>query len=165
MKYEANPTGWLKLTPEFTYRHQLPWYVQSDDLGNFNIKADRYQADLAATAELSDNSSVTVGMRYFHDTATAVDTSDAGVIAAVYYNGRSSVSYDDVAGFAGYDLNTRWANLSVGGRYEYYTPVEGHFVPRISLSRPGRNFISQRSTTRHPAFPASMRSATPAPTA
>ena len=65
LKYEANPTGWLKLTPEFTYRHQLPWYVQSDDLGNFNIKADRYQADLAATAELSDNSSVTVGMRYF----------------------------------------------------------------------------------------------------
>jgi len=46
MKYNAQPTSWLKITPEFTYRHQIPWYVTSDDVGNYDITADRYQGDL-----------------------------------------------------------------------------------------------------------------------
>lgn len=79
-------------------------------------------------------------MRYFHDVARAFDDSFDGVSASTYYYGRSTISYNDYAGFAQYDLDTRWLNLSVGGRYEYYSPVGGHFVPRVALTKAWQKF-------------------------
>ena len=140
VKYEAQPTTWLKITPDFIYRHQTPWYVKSDEVGNYNVDADRYQANLVGVADLTANSGLMVGMRYFHDVANAVDTAFDGTPAAIYYNGQPSISYDDLAGFAQYDLDTRWVNLSVGGRYEYHDAVGGHFVPRIALTKAWKKF-------------------------
>jgi outer membrane receptor protein involved in Fe transport len=140
VKYEAQPASWLKITPEFTYRHQTPWDITSDVLGDYKIDVDRYQADLVGVVDLTANSSLMVGMRYFRDVANAVDDAFDGQPASIYYNGASSVSYNDLAGFAQYDLDTRWVNVSVGGRYEYYTPVDGHFVPRIALTKAWEKF-------------------------
>jgi outer membrane receptor protein involved in Fe transport len=140
VKYEAHPVSWLKMTPEFTYRHQVPWHETSGELGNYDITADRYQAGLTGIAEVSGNSSLLLGMRYFEDVADAIDTSSDVAPAPVYYQGRSSISYRDIAGFAQYDLDTRWVNLSLGGRYESYSPVGGHFVPRVALTKAWEKF-------------------------
>jgi outer membrane receptor for ferrienterochelin and colicin len=140
VKYEAHPATWLKITPEFTYHHETPWEVTSDTLGDYKINADRYQADLVGVADLTDNSGLMVGMRYFHDVANAVNDAYDGEPASMYYNGQPSVTYDDIAGFAQYDLDTRWANLSVGGRYEYHDAVGGHFVPRVALTKAWQKF-------------------------
>jgi outer membrane receptor for ferrienterochelin and colicin len=101
---------------------------------------DRYQADLTGVAELTDKSTLKLGARYFQDSANAVDTANEGIPAAIYYNGQSSITYNDIAGFAQYDLDTRWANLSIGGRYEYHGAVGGHFVPRVSLTKAWEKF-------------------------
>jgi len=144
LKYEAHPASWLKITPEFTYHHETPWEIVSDPyplgVGDYQIDADRYQADLVGVADLTDQSSLMVGMRYFHDVANAVNDDFDHEPASIYYNGQPSISYDDIAGFAQYDLNTRWGNLSVGGRYEYHDAVGGHFVPRVALTRAWNQF-------------------------
>ena len=92
----------------------------------------------SAWLDLTDSSGLMVGMRYFHD--VPMPRTRLGTPAAVYYNGQPSISYDDIAGFAQYDLDTRWVNLSVGGRYEYYSAVGGHFVPRIALTKAWKKF-------------------------
>jgi outer membrane receptor protein involved in Fe transport len=132
LKYTAEPTTWLKITPELTYRHQIPWYVQTDDVsvGDYDIEADRYQADLIAVVDLTDSSGLMVGTRYFRDVANAINTDFDGTPPATYYDGKSAVSYNDIAGFAQYDWDNRWVNISVGGRYEYHDALGGHFVPR-----------------------------------
>lgn len=140
LKYEAHPATWLKITPEFTYHHETPWEITSATLGDYTIDADRYQADLVGVADLTDDSSLMVGMRYFHDVANAVNDAFDGQPAAIYYNGQSTISYDDIAGFAQYDLDTRWVNLSAGGRYEYHDAVSGHFVPRVGLTKAWNKF-------------------------
>jgi len=140
VKYDAQVNDWLKITPEFTYRHQMPWYVKSTELGNWNVVADRYQADLTGVAELTKNSALLAGMRYFRDTANAIDTANEGIPAPIYYKGQPTVSYNDIAGFAQYDLDLTWVNLSIGGRYENHDAVGGHFVPRIALTKAWSQF-------------------------
>jgi len=141
-KYDLKANDWLKILPQFTYRHQIPWYVDGP-LGNYDITADRYQGDLNAVAELSDNSSLLVGGRFRRDEARASEVSygaATGVSAATYYSGHPSVAYDDMAGFAQYDWDTRWVNLSIGGRYEYHDAVGGRFVPRLALTKGWKRF-------------------------
>ena len=122
--------------PEFTYRHQTPWFQSSTEVGNFIFKTDRYQADLSGVAELGKNSSLLAGLHYYHDMARALDNSSGGNAAAVYYKNQSDrISYDDLGGFAQYDLDTPWVNLSAGGRYEYHDAVGGSFVPRFALTK------------------------------
>lgn len=140
VKYDIHATGKIKITPQFTYRHQIPWYVKSEEVGNYDIEADRYQADLVSVAELTANSGLMIGARYQRDEAHALDTAFAGTDAAVYYDGSDKVSYDDYAFFAQYDLDTSWANLSAGGRYEHQDAVGGHFVPRVALTKAWRDF-------------------------
>jgi len=134
-KYDLHPANWLKLTPEFTYRNQTPWFVTSQEEGNYDVRTDRYQADLNGVAELTSNSGLMMGVRYFRDTAEAVETGDPLEPASTYYDGRSTISYNDIAGFAQYDLDTRWVNVSLGGRYEAHDAVGGHFVPRAALTK------------------------------
>jgi hypothetical protein len=62
--------------------------------------------------------------------ANAINTDFDGTPPATYYDGKSAVSYNDIAGFAQYDWDNRWVNISVGGRYEYHDALGGHFVPR-----------------------------------
>ena len=142
-KYDAHAASWLKITPQFTYRHQIPWYVESAnsaEVGSYDVETDRYQADLNGIAELTDNSGIMLGMRYQRDSARAIDTSSDTRPASEYYNGHSSIAYDDIAGFAQYDLDTRWVNLSLGGRYETQDAVGGHFVPRVALTKAWEKF-------------------------
>ena len=134
-KYELRPNDWLKITPQFVYRSEVPWYVNNSSLGKYDIETYRYEGDLNAIADLNDNSSLLVGMRFQRDSAYAKDASYYGQTNYNYYFGQSSIAYDDIAGYAQYDLDTRWVNVSLGGRYEDHDAIGGHFVPRVALTK------------------------------
>lgn len=145
-KYVVKPTQWLKITPQLTWRHQVPWFVNNPDPieGNYNIVTDRYQGEVTAVADLNETSSLLIGVRAQRDTANARDVSYgalSGQTAANYFDGNSSsVSYDDYAGYFQYDVDTPFANLSLGGRYENQSAVGGAFVPRIAATRAWKQF-------------------------
>ncbi len=143
-KYDLHPASWLKITPQLTYRHSTPWYSVSPEEGNFEIATDRYQADLNSVTELTDNSGIMLGMRYQRDEAHALDTGTDPItgqpLAAQYYKGHNSVAFNDIAGYAQYDLDTPWANFSLGGRYETQDAVGGHFVPRFAVTKAWEKF-------------------------
>ena len=134
-KYNLKPAPWLTLTPALTYRRQMPWQTESEEVGNFDVVSDRYQAELDGVAEFSATSGIKIGARFQRDTAHALDVGSADADAAEYYNGDSRESYDDIAGYAQYDVDTPWVNLSAGGRYEHHDAVGGNFVPRIALTK------------------------------
>jgi outer membrane receptor protein involved in Fe transport len=137
-KYDLRPTDRIKITPQFTYRHSAPWLIDEAEVGFFDIETDRYQGDLNSVTELTDNSGLMLGMRCQRDEAFAIKTSDPS--AKEYYNGHSSIAYNDFAGYAQYDLDTPWVNLSLGGRYETQEAVGGHFVPRVALTKAWERF-------------------------
>lgn len=134
-KYTVKPVPWLSLTPALTYRRQVPWYDSSEEVGDFEIVTERYQAELNGTAELSDASGLKLGVRFQRDSARAVDVGSAGSDAAEYYNGDSTETFDDIAAYAQYDVDMPWANLSAGCRYEHHDAVGGNVVPRVAITR------------------------------
>ena len=134
LKYDLSAASWLKITPQLTYRRQVPWFVNRP-AGKYDIVANRFQGDLTAVAEFGGNSDLMVGFRWVRDEVHALDTSYYGQNAASYYGGTSHVAYTDTAGFVQYDLDTSWVNVSIGGRYEFHPAVGGAFVPRVALTR------------------------------
>ena len=69
-KYDLHPASWLKITPQFTYRNQQPWDI-AGQAGDYKFGTDRYQGDLTALAEVTDNSSLLTGVRFQRDSSTA----------------------------------------------------------------------------------------------
>ena len=133
LKDELVVNNELKITPSVTYKRQVPWYVDSEEVGNYDVETDQYRGDVVAVAELSKSSGLMVGVHAQRDEAHAIDT--GGIPAATYYYGKDHVGYNDYAVFGQYDLDTDWVNMSTGLRYEYEDAIGGHVVPRIAFTK------------------------------
>lgn len=129
VKYGWKLNNWLEVTPQFTYREQDPWNAESEELGNWYVHARRYQFEVNSIAELSHRSSVMLGARYQRDSA------DEERPESYEGHGDDTITSDDIAGYAQYDLDTKWVSVSAGVRYEDHDAVGGDFVPRIALTK------------------------------
>ncbi|HLP78404.1 MAG TPA: TonB-dependent receptor plug domain-containing protein, partial [Candidatus Paceibacterota bacterium] len=122
------------ISPRATYKFEEPWYMTYNVSGT--IQHRQYQRgdfDLPLKVEFSDSSKAVVGVHYYHEYAQAINISGVGQSASNYFNGTDHVAHDDVAAYAQYDLDSKWVNLTVGGRYEYYSYSGNTFVPRVGL--------------------------------
>jgi outer membrane cobalamin receptor len=132
-------TNRLSATPRATYKYEDPWWMTyRDGQSLLHRRYQRIDLDLPATIKVSDSSKVVLGVHYYHEYARAIAVAgrqfDAtGVTANNYFFGSDHIAHDDVAGYAQYDLDTKWVNLTLGGRYEYYSYSGGTFVPRVGM--------------------------------
>jgi outer membrane receptor protein involved in Fe transport len=133
-KYDFRVNESLRITPSFSYRSQVPWYVNGAD-GVYDVHAETYVGNVVAVADLTAKSSVLVGVQWMRESAYVHDSSFYGQDPTTYFNGSPSIAYNDTAEFAQYDLDTALANFSFGGRYERQDAVGGHFVPRFALTK------------------------------
>lgn len=124
--YAFHASEGLTITPKFTFRRQEPWRDLAP-AGYYDISTERYCSDVTAVAQLSEQANMLAGLEYYHDQATAAD--------GIFYKGRGSVDYEVWSPYAQIDWNTPWANLTLGGRYEHHSAVDGKFVPRLGLTR------------------------------
>lgn len=133
-RYDFKVDDWFTLTPKFTYREQYPWRrVRAD--GVQSIAAFRETYDLNTLVRLHEDISLLAGVEYYHDRGYAESLSRQGDPNTFFDSGRS-VSFDDYSAFAQLDWDFDWFNLSVGGRYEDHSALDGGaFVPRIALTR------------------------------
>jgi outer membrane receptor protein involved in Fe transport len=93
---------------------------------------------MPATIEIGDWSKMVLGVHYYREYVRAVLVSGTNLnypdqTVANYFSGSDHIAHDDVAAYAQYDLDTKWVNLTLGGRYEYYGYPGGTFVPRVGL--------------------------------
>ena len=133
-KYDYRASESLRFTPTISYRAQTPWYVDGA-AGDYDIHTQRFAGSLTAVDDLTVASSLMVGAQWTRDSADVHASSYYGVDPLTYFYGSRSVAYVDTAVFAQYDLDTPWANFSLGGRYERHDAIGGHFVPRLALTK------------------------------
>lgn len=129
----------LSMTPRAIYRYEAPWWLTYKD-GETLLHRRYHRADLDLPAEIrvSDSSKLVLGVRAYHEYARAIAVAGkkfeaAGLTADNYFLGGNHVAHDDVAAYAQYDVDTKWLNLTLGGRYEYYSYSGNTFVPRVGL--------------------------------
>lgn len=135
-KYDLKPTDWLTISPMFTYTQEHPWWLDtSPGQGNFELEYDKYNVDIPAVFEINDNNHLLLGVTGYYESAEAIQTSPffGQPPPGVFFEGSDSVGYHDEAGYAQYDLETRWASISVGGRYESHSYSGSAFVPRVGV--------------------------------
>jgi outer membrane receptor protein involved in Fe transport len=139
-------TSRLSTAPRAIYRYESPWWMDYGGTGTIlHRNYHRLDLDLPAMIKVSNSSKLVVGVHYYHEYSRALAVGgrpfdSLGIRADNYFLGTDHIARDDFAAYAQYDLDTRWVNLTLGGRYEYYSYSGGTFVPRVGLVKAWERF-------------------------
>jgi outer membrane receptor protein involved in Fe transport len=138
VKYDVKPNGWLTISPRIITGRQYPWWLQtSPGQGDFQLRYDRQTFEVPAAMAFDDRNHLLVGMALYGEQATALQTSPlfGQPPVHVFFAGSERVSYRDASGYAQYDVDMAWADVTLGGRYEAHSHAGSAFVPRIGITR------------------------------
>jgi len=132
------PRG-LKVVPRFLWLLQQPWRTATDVARTdyptiyWKPRVQRVLGGVNATWDVVKTLNLLAGTEYYVDSAT-----DA-VLGFVDPNNpaqpRSRVSYWNATAYGQALLETPWANISAGARYERRNHVGGAFVPRVGFTK------------------------------
>jgi outer membrane receptor for ferrienterochelin and colicin len=143
-KYDFRVSDRVSISPKLTYKYQKPWHLNVTDVGydgRYHISTQRLAANLTGIATLGalgpvDSLDVLMGGEFTLDDARAnLIGPDKGLPRDQYYDGHRRVDYKNYAAFLQAELDSRWVNLTLGGRYHYHDEVGGKFVPRAAFTK------------------------------
>ena len=125
----------FKIIPRINIKQHTPWnYNQTDpdriDGTPFNITNQRYQATVLTCYDPVEQLSVNTGIEAFSDISK--NNIDGELFPTTNSN---TLKYRNAAGFAQVLYKHRFANLTVGARYNVNTIYDASFVPRLGLTK------------------------------
>jgi outer membrane receptor for ferrienterochelin and colicins len=124
----------VTLTPRFDVIRQTPWEITDRSSEMFYTKTvSRYTAGLALSYDPAKQVNVLAGIEAHADRAHLNDTTIVGF--QTMFGDKPEVAYDTIATYAQLLVNHRFANLTLGARYEHHSAVGGSLVPRIALTK------------------------------
>jgi outer membrane receptor protein involved in Fe transport len=139
VSYEWKLPRGVKVIPRFHWLYQEPWrttgelaWKQYPDI-YWKPRVQRVLGGLTATWDALERLNLLVGTEYYVDSAT--DSAWPFVDPANHAQSTDHVSYGDTTVYGQALLDTPWANVSAGARYEYRSYVGGAFVPRVGLTK------------------------------
>lgn len=118
-------------------KDQIPWNTQYGDPLVYdlqNLKTRRYSVFTKIYYEINNNVSFILGGNYYNDFMKYYRQN------LVLNNGSTSQSFNAAAAFAEITLTSRFANIYVGGRYDYYQSFKPNFSPRASITKEFKHF-------------------------
>lgn len=147
LSYEWQLGQTMKIVPRFHWALQKPWQTADDTTRikypdyYWNPTAQRVQGGLTLTWDVLRPLNILFGSDYYVDSAT----DEAGLFVDPDSPARADpnnpvpkvthVSYWDATVYGQALLDTPWANLSAGARYERREHVGGSFVPRAGATK------------------------------
>lgn len=135
-KYDFRLSDSITISPKFTLQDEDPWEIKDNpNPGDYDVKYNKYDMDVPIVVDFNENNHLLAGVDAYVESARALDATYLGISPSVFFYGQNEVVYNDVAEYLQYDLDTKWADFSVGGRYEYHSYAHGAFVPRLSITR------------------------------
>ena len=139
-EYELHALDNLKVTPRFMYIWQNPWRTMSAearvlDEEAWNPKLQRVQPGLRISYEPIAELEILAGLDYTYDRS---DDQIYGYPAPTIADLEATtpvVSYTNVAAYVQGLLDTSYADVSAGARFEHHSQVGNSFVPRAAITR------------------------------
>lgn len=124
----------LTLTPRLGLVRQTPWEIANRESPVFYRKSvARYTAGATLAYAPTERVGLLAGVETFADRAKLEDTNLTGF--QTMFGDSHSVAYDTIATFAQGQIQHRFANLTLGARYEHHSAVGDSLVPRVALTR------------------------------
>jgi len=134
-KYDLKPSDAVTISPTLTVLDQKPWWLRTSGQGNFELEYTKWDLDVPTVIAFNNDNHLLAGFAGYFENAEAVNTSHSGKPENTFFHGSDKVGYHDFAGYAQYDLDTSWANFSLGGRYEKHSYAGSAWVPRLSTTK------------------------------
>ena len=140
-KYDFNVSDALTIAPKLTVLHQEPWGLETNPgRGDFKLDYDKLNLDIPLVATFNERNHLLAGVTGYFESAKAIDTAYLNAAPSAFFFGSDHVNYHDIAGYAQYDLDTDWANFTVGGRYESHDYAGDALVPRLGVTKAWERF-------------------------
>lgn len=116
-----------------TFVNQKPWNSESQYNQNLRREAQRWRFDLTSQYVLNPHNNIELGVMYYteYEEVTESYLFDPNT----RFNGKHAISQNDRAVYLQYEVNTHWANLTLGGRYEDHDAAGSHLLPRIAITK------------------------------
>lgn len=127
----------LTLNSLLNYTDQIPWNIQYGDPTVYdlqNLKTNKFKASIIANYELTNKIFLLLGSKYQSDYMKFYRES------LLLNNGLHSQRFNSIAVFGEATIKTKFINLYIGGRFDYYPPFKPNLAPRISLTKEFKNF-------------------------
>jgi outer membrane receptor protein involved in Fe transport len=134
-QYEWRIGDRLTITPRLTYRWELPWQVTdpANETFYYDVTDDRLTGRILVAADPLPTASIVAGVEGYVERARVNDPSNG--ILGFGPDWEPSVRYENLAVFAEGALDTPWANLLAGVRYENHSAFGSSFVPRFAVTK------------------------------
>lgn len=133
-RYELAVRDDLTLTPRLGLTRQTPWRIADESSELFyNKSVRRYTAGLALSYDPAKQVNVLAGAELHADRAHLESPTLTGL--QTMFGDRAEIAYHTIATYAQVLANHRFANLTLGARYEHHSAAGGSLVPRIALTR------------------------------
>ncbi len=123
----------LSLVPQVTYRWEQPYRSPTPDLPDFyyDVTNQRLTARVVAIWDTLVGPSLVLGTEAYWQRGVVNDFS----LGLQSFQGKSRITFSDVAAFAEAGIDTEWANLLAGARVEHQSSFGTAFVPRLAVTR------------------------------
>lgn len=133
-KYDWKITPTLTLTPSYFYKEDFTWGVVEEWTLAFNDyyfdnTFKRHQGELKLVWDPFENLNLVFGASYATDSAHAREPTEA------FADGTRDLDFHSVALYTQGLLETAWANLTFGLRFEDHSAFDNALVPRFAATR------------------------------
>lgn len=138
-KHQANLRPNIQLTSKLSYKYQRPWELRANSL---NVSPDdsteyeiyqrsvaRYKASSTMSYDITKKINFIVGAEYFQDIAKTDSVTD------MFYNGKDKLTYSNIAAYVQSLFKYRWANITIGARYDHHSHAGAAFAPRVGITK------------------------------
>lgn len=128
----------LQLQGKFNYKRSLPWEFNAladstDNYPSYKIVTDRYRGNLAALWDATYWLNITAGAEAYYDKACKPILN--GEMQIFRNEGGNEVAYSNYAAFLQSLIKLRFANLTIGARYDYNSASGAAFNPRLGITK------------------------------
>lgn len=130
LKYKFSAGNKWAIVPKFNYKLQQPWNTSEDaSSGGYNKVVQRITGGIHAQYDYTHKINFSFGAESYLDKAT--DLLDS----SYFSNGKSTVSYLNIASYGQVLIKSYLVNLTAGARYDKHNVYGDAFVPRIGLTK------------------------------
>ena len=138
-KYVQKVGNTLQLQVRFNYKHGLPWNFKAipdsiDTNPSYQIIVKRYRANVAAIWDAKYWLNIVAGAEAYYDNALKPLLINGE--PQVFRNANThQVSYENYAAFVQSLLKLRFANITLGARYDFNSASGAAFNPRLGITK------------------------------
>lgn len=129
----------LTIIPKINYKWQKPWRLNVPDMEYTNNKVFNKLSPSVNAIYGIKNLQITGGIEYNYDNLKQPKTISYQ-FEEPFKNGKNYLDYQNFGAYTQILWNSKYANISVGARYDNSTKYGDAFVPRIGITKAFKKF-------------------------